>query len=204
MMQAVSVLSRNVITKKETVILSERGPKRFSVPKPPRTGLRLRGGVWGWRVEGSAFVLQRASNSPHQHPVSQPQPSPASTKPIARLGSLSHVRRALRHRNFKLFFAGQGISVIGAWIARGATTRLVYHLPHSALLLGIAGFGLMQCAAASSTIIQSLVTEDMRDRAMGYCTTAFFGAAPFGSPCRRALTALERPSPSSSAARLAW
>jgi hypothetical protein len=113
--------------------------------------------------------------------VSQPQPSPASTKPIARLGSLSHVRRALRHRNFKLFFAGQGISVIGAWIARGATTRLVYHLTHSALLLGIAGFGLMQCAAASSTIIQSLVTEDMRDRAMGYCTTAFFGAAPFGS-----------------------
>jgi MFS family permease len=43
------------------------------------------------------------------------------------------------------------------------------------------GFGLMQCASASNTIIQSLVTEDKRARAMSYYTMAFFGAAPFGS-----------------------
>ncbi len=51
----------------------------------------------------------------------------------------------------------------------------------SLLLMVCVGFGLMQCAAVSNTIIQSLVTEDKRARAMSYYTMAFFGAAPFGS-----------------------
>jgi MFS family permease len=55
-------------------------------------------------------------------------------------GSLSHAWRALRHRNFKLFFAGQGISVIGTWMTRLATSWLVYRLTQSALLLGIVSF----------------------------------------------------------------
>jgi MFS family permease len=53
---------------------------------------------------------------------------------------MSHAWRALRHRNFKLFFFGQSISVIGSWMTRLATTWLVYHLTHSALLLGIVSF----------------------------------------------------------------
>jgi MFS family permease len=53
---------------------------------------------------------------------------------------MSHAWRALRHRNFKLFFFGQGISVIGTWMTRLATTWLVYRLTHSALLLGIVTF----------------------------------------------------------------
>jgi MFS family permease len=53
---------------------------------------------------------------------------------------LSHAWRALRHRNFKLFFCGQGISVIGTWMTRLATTWLVYRMTHSALLLGVVGF----------------------------------------------------------------
>jgi MFS family permease len=57
-----------------------------------------------------------------------------------RAGSISHAWRALRHRNFKLFFVGQSISVIGTWMTRLATTWLVYHLTHSALLLGIVSF----------------------------------------------------------------
>ncbi len=52
----------------------------------------------------------------------------------------SHAWRALRHRNFKLFFFGQSISVIGTWMTRLATSWLVYRLTHSALLLGIVGF----------------------------------------------------------------
>jgi MFS family permease len=51
----------------------------------------------------------------------------------------------------------------------------------SLVLMVFVGFGLMQGAAASNTIIQSLVTEDKRARVMGYYTMAFFGAAPFGS-----------------------
>jgi len=56
------------------------------------------------------------------------------------LGPISHAWRALRHRNFKLFFAGQSISLIGNWMTRLATSWLVYRLTHSALLLGIVGF----------------------------------------------------------------
>jgi hypothetical protein len=44
------------------------------------------------------------------------------------LGSMSHAWRALRHRNFKLFFFGQSISVIGTWMTRLATGWLVYRL----------------------------------------------------------------------------
>ena len=55
-------------------------------------------------------------------------------------GSMSHAWRALRHRNFQLFFAGQSISVIGTWMMRLATTWLVYHLTRSALLLGFVSF----------------------------------------------------------------
>ena len=54
--------------------------------------------------------------------------------------SMSHAWRALRHRNFQLFFVGQSISVIGTWMTRLATSWLVYRMTHSALLLGIVGF----------------------------------------------------------------
>jgi MFS family permease len=52
----------------------------------------------------------------------------------------SHTWRALRHRNFRLFFSGQSISLIGTWMTRIATSWLVYRLTGSALLLGTVGF----------------------------------------------------------------
>ncbi|HKT08510.1 MAG TPA: MFS transporter [Gemmatimonadaceae bacterium] len=48
--------------------------------------------------------------------------------------------RALRHRNYRLFFSGQSVSLVGTWITRIATSWLVYRLTGSALLLGIVGF----------------------------------------------------------------
>jgi MFS family permease len=54
--------------------------------------------------------------------------------------SYSHAWRALRHRNFQLFFAGQSISVIGTWMTRLATSWLIYQLTHSALMLGVVSF----------------------------------------------------------------
>jgi len=48
--------------------------------------------------------------------------------------------RALQHRNYRLFFGGQSISLIGTWITRIATSWLVYRLTGSLLLLGIVGF----------------------------------------------------------------
>jgi len=48
--------------------------------------------------------------------------------------------RALRHRNYRLFFGGQSVSLIGTWMTRIATAWLVYRLTHSAFLLGVVGF----------------------------------------------------------------
>ena len=53
---------------------------------------------------------------------------------------LAFATRALRSRNFKLFFTGQGISLIGTWMTRIATSWLVYRLTGSAALLGLVGF----------------------------------------------------------------
>jgi MFS family permease len=52
----------------------------------------------------------------------------------------AHAWRALRHRNFRLFFTGQSISLIGTWMTRVATSWLVYRLTGSALLLGTVSF----------------------------------------------------------------
>src|ERR1700692_1820335 len=48
--------------------------------------------------------------------------------------------RALRSRNYRLFFSGQSVSLIGTWMTRVATSWLVYRLTDSALLLGLSGF----------------------------------------------------------------
>src|SRR6266568_7129510 len=48
--------------------------------------------------------------------------------------------RALRHRNSRLFFAGQLISLIGTWMQTVAQSWLVYRLTGSSLLLGLVGF----------------------------------------------------------------
>jgi len=53
---------------------------------------------------------------------------------------VKHGLRALRHRNFRLFLAGQFISLVGTWMQTVALGWLVYRLSHSPFLLGLAGF----------------------------------------------------------------
>ncbi len=48
--------------------------------------------------------------------------------------------RALRSRNYRLFYGGQGVSLVGTWITRVATGWLVYRLTGSAAMLGVVGF----------------------------------------------------------------
>ena len=82
-----------------------------------------------------ATVSGPSSATPSEpHAPGQSQPGAPSG------GRFSHAWRALRHRNFKLFAAGQSISLIGTWMTRLATSWLVYRLTHSALLLGFVGF----------------------------------------------------------------
>src|SRR5215813_1827168 len=51
-----------------------------------------------------------------------------------------HLFRALRHRNYLLFFIGQGISLIGTWMQQIGEVWLAYRLTHSAFYLGVVGF----------------------------------------------------------------
>jgi MFS family permease len=51
-----------------------------------------------------------------------------------------HLFRALRSRNYRLFVAGQGVSLLGTWMQQVAMSWLVYRLTGSALLLGVVGF----------------------------------------------------------------
>src|SRR5205823_8561083 len=48
--------------------------------------------------------------------------------------------RALRNRNYRLFFAGQLTSLVGTWMQTVAQSWLVYRLSRSSTLLGLVGF----------------------------------------------------------------
>ncbi|WP_462265966.1 MFS transporter [Mucilaginibacter sp.] len=53
------------------------------------------------------------------------------------MATLSETFRSLRYPNFRLYFVGQSLSLIGTWMERIAVNWLVYSLTHSALMLGI-------------------------------------------------------------------
>ena len=56
------------------------------------------------------------------------------------MSRLRSATRALRHRNFRLFFIGQIISLIGTWMQTVAQSWLVYRITGSSALLGSANF----------------------------------------------------------------
>src|SRR5579884_4348653 len=70
--------------------------------------------------------------SPLRSEPVQPQPAVANR--------FKSTFRALRHRNFQLFFGGQLISLIGTWMQSIAEAWLVYRLTGSSLLLGSVAF----------------------------------------------------------------
>ncbi|MGE5738217.1 MAG: MFS transporter [Betaproteobacteria bacterium] len=77
--------------------------------------------------------------------------------------------RALRHRNYRLFFTGQGLSLIGTWLQQVAMGWLVYRLTGSAWLLGVVAF----CANIGILLFGNLagVVADRIDRRRGLLTT---------------------------------
>jgi MFS family permease len=76
--------------------------------------------------------------------MSRQGPGTTSEKPHAAsgglLGGLRLLVRAFRYRNYRLFFAGQLVSLIGTWMQMIAASWLVYRLTGSPLLLGVIGF----------------------------------------------------------------
>ena len=73
--------------------------------------------------------------------------------------TFSTIARALAHRNYRLFFFGQGVSLIGTWMQQTALTWLAYRLTNSALLLGTVAF-----AAQISAFLASPLTGVLADR----------------------------------------
>src|SRR5262249_34578568 len=69
-----------------------------------------------------------------------PKATPALPDKERATTGFAFMLRALDHRNYRLFFIGQSISLIGTWMTRIATSWLVYRLTNSALLLGVVGF----------------------------------------------------------------
>src|SRR3954471_15537447 len=47
---------------------------------------------------------------------------------------------ALQSRNYRLYFGGQIVSLVGTWMTQTASLWLIYHLSNSAFLLGVVGF----------------------------------------------------------------
>ena len=77
--------------------------------------------------------------------------------------------RALRHRNFRLFFVGQGLSLVGTWLQQVAMGWLVYRLTGSALLLGVIAF----CANAGILLLGTwagVLADRVRRRRALYVT----------------------------------
>ncbi len=66
--------------------------------------------------------------------------SNSSEKPNNGISAIHFIFRALRFRNYRLYFMGQGISLIGTWMQRIAISWLVYRLTNSMFLLGFVGF----------------------------------------------------------------
>ncbi|MBU1055123.1 MAG: MFS transporter [Proteobacteria bacterium] len=88
--------------------------------------------------------------------------------------ALEIVFRSLKHNNFRLFFAGQSVSLIGTWIQRIAISWLVYKLTNSVFLLGVVGF----CDQISTFLLSPLsgVLTDRWNRYHILITTQFLAA----------------------------
>jgi MFS family permease len=56
------------------------------------------------------------------------------------MNQLKATLRALRSSNYRLFFGGQGVSLMGTWMQQTAMSWLVYRLTGSAMILGLIGF----------------------------------------------------------------
>ena len=70
----------------------------------------------------------------------QTEPAARSGRQVAKRWEIPALLRSLRHRNYRLFFFGQLISLTGTWMQAVAQSWLVYRLTGSAVLLGLVGF----------------------------------------------------------------
>src|SRR5690554_4732359 len=77
-----------------------------------------------------------------------------------------YIFRALSHRNYRLHYIGQGISLLGTWMQRIAVSWLIYRLTDSALMLGFVAFISLLPSLVLSPFIGSFVDRYPKYRLM--------------------------------------
>lgn len=88
-------------------------------------------------------------------------------------GALRKIFSSLYSRNYRLYFIGQGISLIGTWMQNVALSWLVYRITGSVFLLGLIGF-LSQIPAFVLAPITGVITDRYsRHRIMVFTQVAF-------------------------------
>ena len=78
----------------------------------------------------------KPERQPEPQPVEVPQPEVMPAEAAEDRSALAFLK-VFRHRNYRLFFSGQIISLMGTWITNVTQGWLVYTLSHSPLLLGV-------------------------------------------------------------------
>src|SRR5205807_174563 len=76
-----------------------------------------------------------------------------------------HTFRALRHRNYRLFFWGQLVSLIGTWMQQTAMSWFVYQITNSKLLLGI-----VAAIGSAPMMLSSIWGGSLADRQCRACS----------------------------------
>jgi len=107
-----------------------------------------------------------------------PEAAPASAAPPASAGGRRGAFRALRHRNFRLFFGGQFTSLIGTWMQSVAQGWLVLKLTNSSLMLGVVSFaGYLPVLAV--TLFAGVVVDHVDRRRLIIATQALLMLSAF-------------------------
>ncbi len=101
---------------------------------------------------------------------------------------MKRLGRALRHRNYRLFFAGQGTSLVGTWLTRFAIGYETYALSHSAFQLGLVAF----FSQAPTSVIAPIagVLADRWDRRRTIVVTQVFAMLQSAALAAFALTGM--------------
>ncbi len=87
----------------------------------------------------SPLLPEELKRAPEPQPVEAPPPEVLPEQAAEDRGALAFLT-VFRHRNYRLFFTGQMVSLMGTWITNVTQGWLVYSLTHSPLLLGVTSF----------------------------------------------------------------
>jgi len=93
-----------------------------------------------WRTDAPHLYIRAPRNSASHEYATCVNDSCVKRRNENEAGGLWSMVRAFRHRNFRLYFGGQSISLIGTWVQQIALGWTIYQLTHSSFLLGLVSF----------------------------------------------------------------